>query len=529
MVNSPTEIYKTPLVGFPHVVLGVASRYLPPSERKTDETTQLQIIKNLVERRTEEGDPAISFHLAVPYSGEWEEEALSAENLNSGNPQPSSDRKFVEANKKYLAGMYLSGANLRGANLYGVDLKGANLWRANLQRANLRKANLQGVRLGLANLRKANLRKANLQKAFLQGANLWRANLKGANLQGACLNRANLQEAKLGKANMQGASLEEADLRKANLVRTKLQEAKLQEADLRNAILRKANLSKADLMTANLQEADFWGANLSFAEFIGVDLLRADLRKTNLRSAWFSAAQLQQAKLPENLGDLISLSGSNLSGLNLTRHRGLNRVDTLRASFKGASLTLEQIRNLGKQKFESLEQYFEDLKSFEDPRFFELLKSQGLLPEEIGAKIILHRLQRSTPRHIHLITIQRVSPEEVEIRYLDDESKINKNYIDYTVRLNLKENISKTIQCRIQGQNESSIKDLTTSGSGKLFSNLIGDILYILSGASHPRNNIEHRDASSKRTSIVYTADVPREISDADLQKWIEKEGIVVV
>jgi uncharacterized protein YjbI with pentapeptide repeats len=135
----------------------------------------------------------------------------------------------------------------------------------------------------------------------LSGVDLKRADLKRAALQGAILEDANLRGTDLSYANLSGAHLH-----KANLVLTHLGSANLAEADFSGA-----NLCDANLSEANLCEANFSNAVLVGALFQGADLNKAKLEENikdlspfqiktakNWQSAFYSTIILERLGLP---------------------------------------------------------------------------------------------------------------------------------------------------------------------------------------------------------------------------------------
>lgn len=142
----------------------------------------------------------------------------------------------------------------------------------------------------------------------LSGMDLKRADLRQAALQGAILRDANLRGADLSRAD-----LRMADLNKANLVLTHLGAANLAEADFSGA-----NLCDADLSEANLTEASFSDAVLVGALFQGADLNRAKLEENikdlspfqiktakNWESAYYSTGLLESLGLPFNHNETL--------------------------------------------------------------------------------------------------------------------------------------------------------------------------------------------------------------------------------
>ncbi len=183
----------------PHVVEAPASNL---------ETKQLELVKNLLERSGDDGKALPSLQVFLVDFEAWCQALTKSKDHISSLANSSlkawtqhneelanvvtSDRKFAEVNRDYLAGANLAGANLTEAILIKANLAGANLTEANLTEAILIKAILSG----------ANLCKADLSGANLSGANLWSAKLRGADLRGADLSGANLWGAKLRGAQL---------------------------------------------------------------------------------------------------------------------------------------------------------------------------------------------------------------------------------------------------------------------------------------------------------------------------------------
>ncbi len=117
----------------------------------------------------------------------------------------------------------------------------------------------------------------------LCGIELKRADLKQAALHGAILRDANLRGSDLSKADLSGA-----DLHKANLVLSHLDSANLTDADFSGANLSDASLSEANLSDANFSEAVLVGALL-----LGADLNEAKL-ENNVKD--LSPSQLKTAR-----------------------------------------------------------------------------------------------------------------------------------------------------------------------------------------------------------------------------------------
>ncbi|HTY64611.1 MAG TPA: pentapeptide repeat-containing protein [Acidobacteriota bacterium] len=134
----------------------------------------------------------------------------------------------------------------------------------------------------------------------LSGMDLKRADLKKAFLRGAILRDANLRGTDLSFADLSGA-----DLHKANLVLAHFGEANLTEANFSGA-----NLCDADLSEANLCEANFSDAVLVGALFQGADLNKAKLEE-NIKD--LSPFQIKTARNWEN----AYLSKAILEGLGL--------------------------------------------------------------------------------------------------------------------------------------------------------------------------------------------------------------------
>lgn len=142
----------------------------------------------------------------------------------------------------------------------------------------------------------------------LSGIDLRRADLKKAALQGAILKDANLRGTDLSCADLSGA-----DFHKANLVLTHLAAANLTEADFSGA-----NLCDADLSEANLCEANFGDAVLVGALFQGADLNKAKLEENvkdispfqiktakNWACAFFNEGILERLGLPPDHNETL--------------------------------------------------------------------------------------------------------------------------------------------------------------------------------------------------------------------------------
>jgi uncharacterized protein YjbI with pentapeptide repeats len=117
----------------------------------------------------------------------------------------------------------------------------------------------------------------------LSGTDLRRANLKKAALQGVIFKDANLRGTDLSQADLHGS-----DLHKAILIRAHFSAADLTEASFSGADLSEANLSEANLKEANFSEAHLLGALL-----LGADLDKAKL-EDNVKD--LSASQIKKAR-----------------------------------------------------------------------------------------------------------------------------------------------------------------------------------------------------------------------------------------
>jgi uncharacterized protein YjbI with pentapeptide repeats len=111
------------------------------------------------------------------------------------------------------------------------------------------------------------------------------------------------------RPDLSGTDLKRADLKKAFLHGAILRDANLRGTDLSNADLSGADLHKANLVlahfgAANLTEADFSGANLCDANFSEANLSEANFSDAVLVGALFQGADLNKAKLEENIKDL---------------------------------------------------------------------------------------------------------------------------------------------------------------------------------------------------------------------------------
>jgi hypothetical protein len=115
--------------------------------------------------------------------------------------------------------------------------------------------------------------------------------------------------------DLSGADLREADLRWTDL----------RWVNLIGADLRMANLKRASLVGANLSEADLRWANLSEADLSGVDLHSAHLNEATLNSAHLDGSDLSDSSM---VGTLVSgVDLSRVKGLETVRHRGPSSID----------------------------------------------------------------------------------------------------------------------------------------------------------------------------------------------------------
>lgn len=271
------------------------------------------------------------------------------------------------------------------------------------------------------------LKDADLCYANRQGADLAGADLRGANLRGANLTNANLAEAYLS-----GAELTKAILYGANLRKTYLSKMKLSWLDLRFSDLSWANLSKADLRGASLIVANLRGADLTDANLIGADLGGANLFGTKLGGANLSNATMTRTALSE-------LDLSKVRGLDRVNHDGPSSLslDTIVSSqntlpevfLRGCGLPeifIEYIHSLTNQPI----QYYSCFISYstKDKEFAQRLhndlQSEGVrcwfAPEDIqGGKKLHDQIDEAIRQYDKLLLI--LSPKSISSEWVKTE------------------------------------------------------------------------------------------------------------
>jgi uncharacterized protein YjbI with pentapeptide repeats len=177
-----------------------------------------------------------------------------------------------------------------------------------------------------------NLANLDLEGRDLSGANLEDANLTGARLKGARLAGANLKRALLGDADLEGADLSGADLTQALLThahapgarlgRTTLDLCVLGKMDLRGATLAEAKGQLMILTGADLTGADLRACDLHKALADGVVLTRADLTEAKLVQCSFAGAKAEGVKLTKALLSNTSFADADLHGADVGKAHG---------------------------------------------------------------------------------------------------------------------------------------------------------------------------------------------------------------
>lgn len=224
--------------------------------------------------------------------------------------------------------------DLRNRDFSKRDLRGEVFVRSDLTGATFADSDMTG-----ADFRGADLTRADLTGATFTEADLSRCTLTKAVAVGVKAPRVNLIDADLGEADFTGADLEDARMEQTRMVKAKLGKASLAGADLRFA-----DLSKSDLRDANLTGADLSMATMKLVKGDGVNLT-----EVLFDMAQITKCRLQGAVLRKARSSLGSLSGSNLTGADLTDCE-FEKVDFMtavldEADFRGATVRQALMRD----------------------------------------------------------------------------------------------------------------------------------------------------------------------------------------
>ena len=182
----------------------------------------------------------------------------------------------------------------------------------------------------------ADLRKIDLRGARVRHADFRGADLRGARFHGADLRHADFRGARLHGAVFHGVKAHHADFRGASLKRARFGRmvipprpgaARANQPTYSGAVLRGADLQGVDLDGATFQFADLTGANLVDADltntwvdggsFNQVDARGSDWGGTQMVATSFRGANLAQADFAQALVNLVNLTGTNVSQVNL--------------------------------------------------------------------------------------------------------------------------------------------------------------------------------------------------------------------
>jgi uncharacterized protein YjbI with pentapeptide repeats len=167
--------------------------------------------------------------------------------------------------------------------------------------------------------------------AQLPDRDMMRADFTGVDFSAADLTGARLRDGNLGgvslrKAGLAGAELCEVDLRKADLGLAHLMGTDFENADLRGTVLRRAYLSDAKFANADLRDAKIIRVIMPRANFTG-----ADLRGANLYDGRLADGDLRGARVDGANFDELTVVGTDISGVDLRKVRGLKQYQIDRA------------------------------------------------------------------------------------------------------------------------------------------------------------------------------------------------------
>jgi uncharacterized protein YjbI with pentapeptide repeats len=241
----------------------------------------------------------------------------------SGHVQDPAERLSREASQPIrdrVADALSRGASLAEWDLTGADLSDMDLSSANFANALLECASLTGARLDGANFR---------------AAMLARANCKGASFRQADFSEANLAYADLSEARLDDARLTATNLERAVLAKTSFVGAKLLGVNIEN------HAAQADFSRVFARKATVTKSSFDQCRFAGADWEKCTFVECDLRGCHFDGARLERTTFLQ-----CKLDGASFVGAHLHRLRAVHHTTAARAVFRGANLTLANLRNI---------------------------------------------------------------------------------------------------------------------------------------------------------------------------------------